>query len=276
MIKNEKLKFLNILLWIVSAAAMIGLFELWSRFFKEDIYGLLLEFAVVTAAMFLFLYLISGKKTFSKMGSATFYTVKTLLPSLVFPGMFMLFGLISLTTDRPELNPDWKMDLLLFAAEMFLVGVYEETCYRACSADAMLPAFRKLRRPFFLTALISSLAFGYVHVADVDWSDLHQLLQFALKIATTGMYGATLMIVYWKTRDLLGIAIIHFLGDFLPSALEYVFLWKDLEELDSYTSGDIETTVVYLVQFVFNLWILIRTYRKVWPSIDREKTLEEW
>ena len=60
MIKNEKPKFLNILLWLDSAAAMIGIFNLWSRYLREDDIGLLIEFAVVTVVSLVFLYLILG------------------------------------------------------------------------------------------------------------------------------------------------------------------------------------------------------------------------
>ena len=140
----------------------------------------------------------------------------------------------------------------------------------------MLPLLRKFRHPFFLTALISSLLFGYMHVMDVDWSNFQQVLQFFLKIAATGVSGATYMLAYYVTRDLLGVGIIHFLNDFLPSFFEYLFIWKDLPDESTYTTGNIETTFLYIMQTAIEIYILIHIYKKTWPGFDHKKALEEW
>ncbi len=139
------------------------------------------------------------------------------MPTLIFPGFFALMSIISLIMNKPALNENWLKNIVLLTINMFLVGIYEEGCFRACACDALLPAFKKCRHPFLLTAVISSLLFGYVHVVRVDFSDLQQVIQFTLKILTTAMTGITYMILYWKTRNLLGLAIVHCLNDFLPS-----------------------------------------------------------
>ena len=173
---NGNKKYLNIVLYIASVLVMIGLMILGSEILAEDNFSLMIEFSVITIVTLLFLYLISGKKTFSYMKNQTWYSIKNLLPTLLFPIVFMLFGFVSLIFEKPELNPDWAKNLILFTIDMFLVGIYEEGCYRACANDALLPFFRKLKHPFLLTALISSLVFGYVHVVSVDFSDLQQVL----------------------------------------------------------------------------------------------------
>lgn len=77
-------------------------------------------------------------------------------------------------------------------------------------------------------------------------------------------------------EDNLGLAIVHGLNDFLPDFLNQIFIFKDVETTESYTSGEISTTVVYIIQFVVELICLIYIYRKVARTIDYEKTLEEW
>ena len=84
MIKNEKLKWINILLWLASVASMIGLMILGSWVLVEDNVGLLIEFVVITLVTMIFLYLISGKKTFTFLNNRTGYTVKMLFPTLIF------------------------------------------------------------------------------------------------------------------------------------------------------------------------------------------------
>ena len=276
MIKNEKPKVLNIFLWLASIFSMLGIMEFSSRFIpEENNFTLLIEFIIITVVTLFFLYLISGKKTFSFLNKQTVSTIKMLAPTLIFPAVFFFMGIITIVSDKPPFEENWLINTALLIVNMFLVGIYEESCFRACACDALLPAFRKLRHPFLLTAVISSLVFGYVHVVSVDFSDLQQVLQFVLKISTVALSGATYMIVYWKTRNLTGLAIVHCINDLLPYIIDEIFVLNyDMD--GSYTSGDSGTTVVYMIQLVFNIWCLIHIYRKVGKTIDYQKTLEEW
>lgn len=276
LIRNEKYKWVNVLLWLASVGAMIGLMILGSRTLKEDNLGLFIEFLVITAVTLFFLYLVSGKKTFTYMNNRTGYTVAMLLPTLAFSLVFGLFGLAVLFWDKPQTIHNWPVNLLLAAANMFLVGIYEEGCFRAIACDALLPALKKTRHPFFLTALISGLLFGYVHVVFTDFTDLQQTLQFFLKIADLTISGATFMILYWKTRNLLGLAIVHGLNDFLPDMLNHIFLFEETAESTSYTSGEVSTTVIYIIQLAVVILCFVFVYMKVARKLDYKKLLEEW
>ncbi len=90
--KNDKMPWVKILLWLASVGAMIGLMILGSNLLEEDNAGLLLEFAVITVVTLGFLWLISGRKTFTFLNNRTGYTVKSLLPILIFPAIFVVFG----------------------------------------------------------------------------------------------------------------------------------------------------------------------------------------
>ena len=276
MIRSEKYKWVNVLLWLASVMAMIGLMILGSRLGDEDNLSLLAEFTVITAVTLLFLYLISGKKTFTFLNNRTGYTVRMLLPTLIFSAIFALFGGISALMDHPPVRAGWAVQLGLSAVNMFLVGVYEEGCFRACACDALLPLLKGRKHPFLITALISGLLFGYVHVVSVDFSDLQQTTQFFLKIVNLFISGATFLILYWKTRNLLGLAIVHGLNDFLPDFLNQIFVFKETDTSSGYTSGDASTTVVYLIQLAVELICLLIVYRRVGKTIDYKKTLEEW
>ncbi len=208
MIKNEKLKWINVLLWLASVGAMIGLMILCGRYMDDSNTGMLIEFVIITVVTLAFLYLISGKKTFTYLNNETWYTVKMLLPTLIFSAVFALFGVMSAVMDKPPLKENWVANLIVSIITMFLVGVYEEGCFRACACDALLPLLKKTKHPFLYTALISGLLFGYVHVVSVDFSDVQQTLQFVLKIVNLLIAGSTSMILYWKTRNLLGFPIL--------------------------------------------------------------------
>ncbi len=275
MIKNEKLQCLNVVIWLASVFSMIGLMILSSKIFQDDRFALP-ESAVITIITLAYLYLISGKKTFMFLNNQTGYTVKMLFPTLIFSLIFAFFGVLSVFWDAPALIPDWPVNLLLFAADMFLVGIYEEACFRACACDALLPLLKNTKHPFFLTAMISGLVFGYVHVVSTDFTDLQQTLQFILKIVNLAVSGATFMILYWKTRNLLGLAIVHGLKDFLPDFINHIFLFENTDTSDGYITGNSETTAVYLIQLVFEILCFIYVYKKAAKTLDYQKVLEEW
>ena len=157
---KKRKDLLNILLWLASIGSMIGIMTLSGRLFEENNFVLLIEFVIITVVTLFFLYLISGKKTFTYLNNQTGYTVKMLLPTLIFSALFFLMGLISLLDVKPPLADNWLINSVLLTLNMFLVGIYEEGCFRACACDALLPAFRKTRHPFILTAVISSVIFG--------------------------------------------------------------------------------------------------------------------
>ena len=276
MIRDEKYQWINILIWLASIGSMIGLMVLGSRVLNEDNAGLLLEFSVITIVTLAYLYLISGKKTFTYLNNRTGYTIKMLLPTLIFSFIFGLFGIAEVFMEKPPLMPNWPVNLLLMAANMFLVGVYEEACFRACACDALLPVLKNTSHPFLLTALISGIAFGYVHVVNVNFSETQQVLQFFLKIINLAVSGAAFMILYWKTRNLLGLAIVHALNDFLPGFINEIFLFENADNSGSYISGNAGTTVVYLIQLAVEIVVLLYVYKKVGKTLDYQKILEEW
>ena len=276
MIHDEKYMWIYILIWLASVGAMVGLMMLSGKVLPDNKVCTIIESVVITIVALGFLYLISGKKTFTYLNNQTGYTVKMLLPTLIFSFIFGLFGVVVAFSEKPPLKADWVVSLLVLAVEMFLVGIYEEACFRACACDALLPVLKNTKHPFLLTAVISGLVFGYVHVVSVDFSDTQQVLQFFLKILNLALSGAAFMLLYWKTRNLLGLAIVHGLNDFLPMFLNEIFRFKESESSEGYISGNQGTTAVYLIQLVFEIAVFIYIYKKVGPTLDYNKILEEW
>ena len=276
MIKNEKLKWINILIWIASIFVMIGIMMYGPRVADDENSSMVIESAALTIIMFIFLYIISGKKTFTFLNNKTIYTIKGLAPMLIFPGIFFVFGVFEVLFENPELISNWKSNVLFGALNMFFVGMYEETCFRACACDALLPVLKKIKHPFFFTALISSFVFGYVHVTETDFSSFIQTLQFVLKLVTTALNGAMLMFAYWKTRNIFALGIIHGLNDLLPYFFFFIFNFPYASDSASYTDGSVGTTVVYFIQLIFEILVFRYVYKKFLKDLDFKKTLEEW
>ena len=255
---------------------MIFIMMNFYKLMPDNRYEMLAEFAVITVVTMFFLYMISGKKTFSTFFNETEYVLESLWPTLIFSFIFMVVGLVNLIMDRPPLKQGWQMTLILDFLCMMLVGIYEEGCFRCCACDALLPVFKKSGHPFLWTSLIAGLIFGWVHVVSVDFSEFQQLLQFILKIANLALTSASFMFVYWKTRNLFGMALIHGLNDFLPTFLDDIFVFENIEQSDGYISGDTGTTMVYLIQLAFELAVFIYVYKNVWEKTDKSEVLERW
>ena len=92
MIRKERLRWLNISFWLASMGAMTGMLYGGDAVSGEGEVGLPAEFLIISAITLESLWLISGKKTFTILDHETGCTVKMLLVTLIFPGVFALFG----------------------------------------------------------------------------------------------------------------------------------------------------------------------------------------
>ncbi len=84
------------------------------------------------------------------------------------------------------------------------------------------------------------------------------------------------MDLYWKTRNLFGMALIHGFNDFLPNITDDIFAFEGMDRTEGYISGDSAATVIYLIQLCFEPAVFIYVYRKAWKNTDRQKVPEEW
>lgn len=236
----------------------------------------ILSYCVTNLMLCFFLYAVSGKKTFERCGSQTGYVLKNGWPVLIFPFAFFAFGIIGAITNRAALNADWPIRLGACFILMMLAGVSEELGFRALACDALLPRLRNTRHPFLYTALISGLVFGVSHVILGGFDGWLSVVLGILKICTTAIFGASMMILYWKTRNVLTIGILHGLYDLLPTVYDYLFVTETAVESAGYTGGDMGSLVVYLIQLAVDLLVLRYMYKRVGTTINFQRVLEDW
>ena len=233
---------------------------------------------ILAFAMGAFLYLISGEKVFEKSAFKTSgYAIKKLI---AFPIFSLALGLMLLGYNiwqKFPMNPAWPLDILSVVLFCLGVGIFEELIFRAILNDAIIYQFRKCKGVFVIAIIVSSFIFGYVHVMFEDISNTAVILPIAFKTISTGMQGACLTILYWKTRNIIGLAIIHALYDFFPIAPTVLF--QSGQELGSYASsgnGGAQPIGWYVVQIVFEVIVLLVLWKKVIKTIDFEGIRMEW
>ena len=230
---------------------------------------------LLSATMAFFLYLISGEKTLEKCGHDVGYTIKVMMPYIIIAAIGCVVSLLS-SFANTTLQADWCIRLPLLFLEMMFVGIFEEVAFRAVINDAVVYQFRDFKYVFVLSAIAVTFLFGWGHVAFADVSTPLMLSQAVAKILSSGLFGLTLLFMYWKTRNIWACAVVHGLYDFLLSVSTAFF---EMEPIPSYVQeGAIGLVglIVMSVQTVIALIICIIVWKKVGRSIDFEEMRQSW
>ena len=233
---------------------------------------------ILTMAMSMFIYLISGTKSFENCHKATGYVFKwgllTIIPELV---LFLGFVLM-LVSGNGTVAAGWPIRVLFAVCACVFVGLFEELTFRVTINDALLYRFRNNKHIFIWIAIISSFVFGAVHVISGSiFGSPAALGMAALKILSSGLCGLCWLILYWKTRNIWGIALIHALCDFttfLQSALTEAQV--SLGGAGNYTATSASGLGVYLFQIVFSIVAVIILWNKVGKTIDFDEIRKTW
>ena len=239
--------------------------------------GDLLKMFALRVLLFLstcvFIYLISREKAFENCHTTTGYVVKWSLLGMI--SSIILFPLHF--SSGNTLAADWPVQLILAIILCIFIGLFEETAFRVLINDAILYKFRNSKFVFVWIAIISSFVFGSVHVLGADFSTVSAFVSALLKIIQTGLFGFCLLILYWKTRNIWGIALAHALFDGLSVVPEAMLNdTSDIGSADLYVnSGSIGMIglaglIAVLTIAAVIIWI------KVGRKIDFDEIRENW
>ncbi len=109
-----------------------------------------------------------------------------------------------------------RWDLLgLFLADCLFIGAFEELAFRGTLFLAILEKRRKDTRQIFITALISSLLFGLVHLANL--LEGGGLVATLLQVGYSFLIGGMCSIILLKTRSIIPCILLHTIFDFCGS-----------------------------------------------------------
>ena len=249
-----------------------------TRVFKsDDISKILLLRILLTMAMSMFVYLISGEKTFEKCHTTTGYVVKWGLLTLIFSALLFIFLIVSVVTGHSPLVDGWYYKALMAVLLAVFVGLFEELTFRATFNDALLYTFRNSKHIFVWIAVISSFVFGVVHVISPTMFSQEAIAGTILKTVSTALAGFCFMILYWKTRNIWGVAIVHGMDD-LTSFLQAALTEEKAKLGGADTYADVGTAgiVSYVIIIILSLIAAIIIWKKVGKTIDFEEIRQTW
>ena len=240
--------------------------------------GDLLKMVALRVLLFLsmcvFIYLISGEKVFENCHTTTGYVVKWELWTMVY--FIIMFPVHFFSGKSPAAN--WPTRVILSILVCLLVGLYEETTFRVLINDAILYKYRNSKHVFVWIAIISSFIFGAVHVITPSLFGSPAVLGMAaLKILSVGIFGFCLLILYWKTRNIWGIAIAHALYDGLSVVPNAIYNdTSDIGSSDMYVKTGSNEIAAYIFLIVIMSIAATIIWRKVGRKIDFDEIRKTW
>ena len=239
------------------------------------------RFAYTFAGM-VFLFLISGEKAFEKSCRTTGYIIKVTLPFLIFPALGTAIAVVKGIIDKDPVSPNWPIRLLARAFLFLSVGLMEEVMARGIINDALIYQFRDKKKLFLMIAVLDVIIFGAVHIIGSQINTPMAVVMAVMKTLSTGIWGLAFLMLYWKTRNIWGIAISHGLFDFIASIGDTVFnTAKGAENTtQDYVSlkGELGNTTfaVYVISLIINIIIVTWMWKKHMKDVDFEEIRKSW
>ncbi|MBR4907983.1 MAG: CPBP family intramembrane metalloprotease [Acidaminococcaceae bacterium] len=236
---------------------------------------------VLCVIMLFFLWLISGNKTLSQINNQTGYVIKKgagLWIIALFVGLFAFYGHLTRAGGMPA---GWQSRAIIIFFMYFFICLFEELCFRGVLNDAIVYQFRNSKHVFLMSALISTLIFGAAHCLGSSLTSGLAWAQAVLKTLSCAVFGFALLVLYWKTRNILACGIVHTLYDYFVSFSSSIFISSPKLSYGTYIRPDKAGSMLN-IHYVYPITILItgliawRIWKKVGKTIDFEEMRKNW
>ena len=228
-----------------------------------------------------FLYLISGEKTFEKCERTTGYVCKVLLPTLLFPLFTFFPSILTNVQGGVPLRSDWLLQLLFVAFLCLCVGLMEEVMARGLINDSLVYQFRNTKKIFLIVAVVDIVVFGVIHMIGSKIDTPAAFIMAVMKALSSGAGGLCYLFLYWKTRNLWGVAIMHGVYDFIATSPQVLFQTAETTTITAnYVSSDAETASIRIIglgaDLLINAAIALWIWKKHMKDVDFETMRETW
>lgn len=157
--------------------------------------------------------------------------------------------------------------------------LFEELCFRAVLNDAIVYQFRNAKRVFVLSAVVSSLVFGVVHVMGSSLTSAIEWAQFALKTIASAIPGFAFLLLYWKTRNIWAVGLVHACYDILTQLSMIIVGTSSSLGVGNYVvtgQNGVYAVGIYIFMTVVNAVLTLFVWKKVGKTIDFEEMRRTW
>ena len=214
----------------------------WDEDLVYELIGAIIAIVVCVA--------LGGKQLFTYSNDDRKIAWKAIWWSIAISAVMMVLSIWDTISEGIEIVPDWPINL---AYALFLcvgIGFFEEGMCRGALLGGLMAKFGRTKAGVWFAVILSSLAFGAMHIdfsSDIDPSNWLTMAQAALKILQTGMYGFVLAAVAVRTRSIFWPALLHGLDDFLLFVPDVVLLGDTVETEYVSTGDDAMVSVIFYI-----------------------------
>ena len=176
------------------------------QFTQDKVYNRLISLSIPLALGGIAVLLISaelGIKLFGKPEKLWVF-----LPALIIA--LDNFPWLAYFADKMTLVHTQPLHFVLFSVYCLLVGFFEEVLFRGILFSLIASLFQQTKKGFLLTYIVSSIAFGLVHLLNVFSAGGAAVLQAGYSILTGGLFAFLLI----KTKNIAFPAMIHAIYNF--------------------------------------------------------------
>lgn len=176
----------------------------------------------VAAVIVLLVYFIAaGKRDFKVSFKGLGYGFRITLYLFIIYGVFVVGGIIKLVFDLKSASnvSDVMLSLLNILLTCFFVGIVEEFSFRAMVFGGLASAFGRTKKGVLWAAIVSGFLFGFIHVSTQVFtgqiSSATEVMQVIGKTLQAGVFGFAIALIYFRTRNIWVVAVLHSLNDFV-------------------------------------------------------------
>ena len=260
---------------LTAAIAVVYAMVCLKTFSDTTVFQAFILRTMLCGVMAFFLYQISADKTLISSYESSWYVIKAAIGYWIFA---LLLGVLSLTISQDKTMWDnIPLQTLLMFLFFMSVGLFEELAFRAIINDAIIYRFREKKYVFVLSAVCSSLIFGIVHIIGAQLDTVYAWIQAIAKILSAGITGLSLLILYWKTRNIWACGVVHGIYDFLLS-LSFCVYVSDIKDINYVLSEENALPLIfsYVIAIVIGLLLFWFIWRKIGKKIDFESIRSNW
>ena len=160
-------------------------------------------------------------------------TLLETLPLIGIPFVSIIYFLSNI------ININYEIVSLMFITSLF-TGIYEEIIFRAIVLGSFIKSNLSLKISIFLSALL----FSFFHLYSIFE---YEMIDIFLKLINTFMMGFILSYIYFLTKNILYVIMIHFIWDFES------FL------ANGYNMGLYISAILFLMTIIYFTW----SYKRV-------------
>lgn len=207
--------------------AVLTFFFLWGllklmNFMPEGPLSFGINECVMAVVVFAVTFLFMGKEKvrFSTKGFG--YAFSLLRGYYIFIAIILVLGIVNMILATVVLKTDSSYQLIPFinvTITALFVGIVEELTFRGLMFGGLLQKFGNAKNSIIIAAFISGLSFGALHVIGYvlggEVTSIGAAATAIFKILQCAIFGIILCFVYYKTRNLFVVAVLHSLDDYL-------------------------------------------------------------